>query len=167
MRTIKVRVYEYKELNEEAKSMARQWLLEDGDLYQWEWDNVQEDAKNIGLRIDRMDSEGRRPSEGRFVVSAMDTAERIKKEHGPKCETYKTAFEYLKSVKPEPDYDNPSHDTWEDENEELEREFLRSLLEDYRIMGQKSEDYINSEEYISEMMEANGYTFTKDGERFG
>ena len=52
---------------------------------------------------------------------------------------------------------------YENEGEEMEEDFLQSLLEDYRIMYNKDIEYQNSDEYISETIEANEYEFTKDG----
>ena len=75
-----------------------------------------------------------------MICSGNDTAKRILAEHGNQCETYKTAQEFitdceqiqLKAVAEGKDGDE---DYWfEDEIEETEKDFLHSLLEDYRIM---------------------------------
>lgn len=42
-----VRVFQFDELNDDAKERARQWWLKDGLPYQW-WDYVFDDAKEIG-----------------------------------------------------------------------------------------------------------------------
>ncbi len=56
-----------------------------------------------------------------------------------------------------------------DNIEELENdedEFLKELLEDYRIILQKEYEYQTSEEAIIGTIEANEYEFTQDGKMF-
>ena len=48
--------------------------------------------------------------------------------------------------------------------EDLNKEFLRSLCEDYRIILQKEYEYLTSEEAIIETIEVNEYEFTEEGE---
>jgi hypothetical protein len=50
------------------------------------------------------------------------------------------------------------------DTEDIDANFLRSLLEDYRIMLQKEYEYLTSEETIIETIEANEYEFTEKGE---
>jgi hypothetical protein len=50
--------------------------------------------------------------------------------------------------------------------EDMELEFLRSILEDYRILLQKDYDYQTSDEAIIETIQANEYEFTENGELF-
>jgi hypothetical protein len=45
--------------------------------------------------------------------------------------------------------------------------FCREASEDFYSSLEKEYDYTRSEEYVAEAMEANDYTFTKDGKRFG
>jgi len=168
MKTVKVKVYEYAELNDEAKEKARQWLLEGGMDYQWAWEGINNDSESVGLKITEMDPQGQGRSDGRFIGSAIETALKIVKEHGKTCETYKTAKAYLEAVKA---LGEEPEDGWsvseEARLEDLEDEFLRGILSDYRINARKEMEYVESEEYMAETMEANGYTFTKDGKRFG
>jgi hypothetical protein len=45
----------------------------------------------------------------------------------------------------------------------MEGEFLKSLLEDYRIILSKEYDYLTSRESIIETIEANEYEFDENG----
>lgn len=103
------------------------------------------------------------------IQNAMrECAEKILKEHGEKCETYKTAEAYLKERN-----DIEQHSTMdeqgefdlktEDKLEVLRNEFLKSLWEDYSIMLQHEYEYLTSRESIEEIIRSNDYDFTSDG----
>lgn len=154
MKTLQVNVYQYSELNEKAKEKARNWYLEWQD-FSFEWDSIKDDAKNVGLKLTAWDYG--RYCEGEFIGSAKECAEAIIKEHGKTCETYKTATAFLGDIKKEQD---------EEKIEDREKNFLLSILEDYRILADKNYDYMQSEEAIAESMEANEYTFLENGKRF-
>lgn len=49
---------------------------------------------------------------------------------------------------------------------DLEKDFLRAILEDYRINLNKDYDFRNSDKYVIEAIEANEYEFTQDGKIF-
>ena len=160
MKTISVNLYEYKELSDKAKETARNWWLEGRDN-QFEWDNMQEDAKNIGLKLKGRNS--RDTMEGDFISSARECAEKIIKEHGKTCETFKTAKAFLVELKKaDKEYKKTGSEAMK---EEAEHDFLLSLCEDYRIMMDKEEEHQCSDEAIEEAMEANEYTFLEDGTR--
>ena len=162
MRTIETEVYFYHELNDDAKQRAREWFLRDGFQSERAWEQVQEDAKDIGLRIASLDQH--RANRGTFVTSALDCARKITANHGETCETYTTAKAYLKDREAIPcDDDGDFIDG--DEADNLTEEFLQSLLEDYRSILDKDIEYFESEEAVAESMEANEYEFTETGER--
>lgn len=171
MKTIETKVYEYNELSDKAKEKAMQWFSEGVFDYDW-WNCTHEDANNIGLKITAFDLDRNRHAKGEFITSAPECAESILKEHGESCETFKTAKAYLQSLEqldlkyPYDDIDDRA-EGYDDEREELDDDFLKSLLEDYSIMLQHKSDYMQSEEYLSEGIIANEYTFTEDGKRFG
>lgn len=174
MRTVRTKVYQFSELSESAKQKAIEWYLSGNDDSSFAWDNTTEDAIQIGLKIHSLDDH--RPNDGEFVESAESTAQQIIENHGKMCETYKTAAAFLKErdelvskhsdgidtskVAEDNEYD------FDNECDELEEEFLKSILEDYRIMLNKDIDYQNSEEYAIDAIVSNEYEFTKDGERF-
>jgi hypothetical protein len=153
MKTKTINVYEYKELSETAKEKAKEWFLSGNDI-SFEWNCMKDDAKNIGISLKEYDY--RRYMKGELLLDFTQVLANIIKEHGKTCETYKTAKQF------QSDYMKLTEEQ-EEEKEELESEFLRSILEDYRILMDKDCDYRESEEYISEMMEANDYEFDENG----
>lgn len=156
MKTKTIEVYEYSELSDEAKRVASSWWLESGIDQEFAWDSMKEDAENVGIKLTAW--EYGRTCEGKLVESFSSVLGNILKDHGDMCETYKTAKEYKDKL-------DVLTDEQEDEREELEADFLLSILEDYRIAMDKECDYQQSEEYIAEIMEANDYEFTKNGKR--
>ena len=175
MRTIETTVFTFDELSEEAKQRAIQdYRNKDVYWYDW-WECIYDDAKNVGIKIKHFDT-GRSWDIGiEFIESAYDAAEKIMKEHGQTCETYKTAAQFVKDwaelVAKYSDgikLDKVAEDNeWEfdQEADELEEEFRRDIGHDFLILLQKEEEYLNSDEAISETIEANEYEFTEEGKR--
>jgi hypothetical protein len=164
MKTKTINVYQFSELDEQAKERARQWFRAGSD-YSCEWEYIQEDAKNVGLIIERLDQY--HANKGRFERFAEDTAERILKEHGESGETHKTAKVFLSGIKAlKRDEDGELYLQEQDKAAALETEFLHDLLEDYRIMLEKEIEYQNSDEQVDENIVANEYEFTADGRLF-
>ena len=183
MRIIETKVYTFNELSDEAKQHAIESLYDLNVDHEW-WENVYEDAENVGLKIEGFDIGRGQDCTGHFIGSAWDTANEILKGHGPDCETFKTATDYMAEYKrleveqcqDEADrlclpveYDlyltRAEYLYYQDEidTEDIDAEFLRSLLEDYRIMLQKEYEYLTSEEAIIECIDANEYEFTAEG----
>lgn len=177
MRVIETVVYEYHELSEEAQAKARDWYREGSEDYSWAYECTTEDASQIGLKIHFLSQ--REPNSGEFMKGAEECAKAILANHGPDCETYKTAKAFLGSLESlEQEYGEPNEDgervssidgkdNYDDEREELEKEFLHAILEDYRVMYDKDCEYRDSDEAVAESIEANGYTFTESGKREG
>lgn len=171
MRTKTITLYQYSELSDKAKEKARDWYRQGSDDDQFAWEQTQNDAKDIGLEILTLDQH--RANEGRFIESALECAEKIVKNHGDTCETCKTAKMFIDErdeiVSEAPRNDDNSdfkdESQLDDDLEELEKEFLQSLLEDYRIMLDKEIEYQNSDECVSESIKSNEYEFTEDGAR--
>lgn len=152
MREITVKLYQFDELDERAKERARDWYRnDDGMESQYAWEYVIEDAANIGLEIYALD----RCNKGRFLENGRDCARRILKDHGDTCETYKTARQFIDGLEAQD----------EDTIEQIEKDFLYSLLEDYRIMLEKETEYRYSAEVVDETIRANEYEFTEEGKR--
>jgi hypothetical protein len=176
MKTIQTTVYEFDELNDDAKEKAREWFREHALDYDW-WESIYEDAANIGLRITSFDLERNRHAKGefKFFGGASQCAGLILTEHGKDCETFKTATAFLKDLEAlnkacaEVDGDdetNAEFEAWQDKRGLLEQDFERSLLEDYSIILQKEYEYQLSNEQVDESIRANEYTFTETGKRF-
>lgn len=172
MRTIETKIYTFAELSDEAKEKAIQNLSDINVNFQW-WESTYEDAKNIGLNITSFDLDRNRHAKGEFISYAYDCAKKIVSNHGKDCETYKTAetfiFDYDSLVKKYSDGIKTNVVTEENEYyfycdcEELEAEFLRSILEDYSIILQNECEYLQSDEAIIQTIGANEYEFTEDG----
>lgn len=162
MKTITVNIFTFDELSEPAKENARGWYRAiDSD--QWAWETTKEDAENIGLKI--ISLEDHKGNEGEFIGTAVDTCEKIITDHGPSCDTHKTAMHYRDSLKRLSEKYDDSIEDEENYNNHV-HEFLHDLLEDYRAMINKEIEYQNSNEYVDENIIANEYTFTDDGKRF-
>lgn len=156
-----ITVYQYKELSDKAKESARDWWFSCGMSTAWE--DTKEDAKGIGLELQGMD---RGNMHGDFTVSAEDCANLIIKNHGPVCDTHKTAVAFLADSKALREMDSDIATQADEENlQEMVDDFLIGICEDYRVIYQKDEEYQQSEEYISEIMEINEYEFDENGRR--
>lgn len=175
-RTIRTKVYKFNELSQDAQ----QTVIDNNyfinvDFNDW-FDGVYIDAENIGLKIKEFDIDRGSYVKAVFTDSAQFTANKILQEHGESCETYQTAKTFLAewAALVEKYSDGINTDVVAEDNEydfdteadELEREFLRSLSEDYRIILSNEYDYLTSEEAIKETIISNEYEFTKDGKRF-
>lgn len=165
-------VYKFEELTEKQKEKAIENLRDINVDYDW-WTCTYEDAKIIGIEITSFDLDRNRHAKGKFIDSALDCAHAIEKEHGEHCTTYKTAKEYLNNrdnlVKKYEDKNNLGYVDEEKEYEfdnecdDLDNEFLQSLLDDYSIMLQNEIEYFTSDESIIETIQANDYDFTENG----
>lgn len=169
------KIYTWDELTDKQKEKALSKLYDLNTDYEW-WQSAYEDAEQVGIKITSFDLDRSRYAEGAFTMSAEGVAKAIVEDHGPDCETHKTAKEFLDTITPMIDFrDNfaDDDDTTEEEYktfddntdkiEELEEEFLKSILEDYSIMLQKEYEYLSSEEAIVETIKANEYEFDEDG----
>lgn len=86
------------------------------------------------------------------------------KEHGLTSETYQTAKNYVKDLEAlKRDDDGELFLREQDTADELGKEFLHDILEDYRIMMENDVEYRESEESVKDMMEENAYEFTEYG----
>jgi len=164
-----VTAYKYDELSDSAKEKALEKMYDINVDHDW-WEFIYEDAKTIGLKITGFDVACASYCNGDFLASAEETAHKIEKEHGENCETFKTAKEYLKIrdeiIETAPKDENGDFESEYEIDQALDsadKEFLRSLLEDYRIILQKDYEYFTSREAIEETIRANEYDFTKEG----
>ena len=173
MRTIRTKVYKFSELSDKAKQKAIEKFYDINVDYDW-WESVYEDAENIGLKITGFDLDHN--CTGQFTEDAYKVAQNIRKEHGESCETYKTAYDFLTKYDElvvkysdgkrtnivaegnEYDFDNEADD--------LEADFLKSICEDYRILLRQEYEYRQSKDAIIETIEANEYEFKADGSLF-
>jgi hypothetical protein len=171
MKEITIKLYQYDELSEKAKEKALNWYMSSMDIdYQFAWDNVKDSAKDIGLDLKGVE---RGYMKGDFTKTAEECANKILKEYGKECEIYKTASGFIKELKRIEEATNKQENgeesdfNTEAEIENAEMEFRQSLLEDYRVISEKEEEFISSKEQIEENIKINEYTFLENGERFG
>lgn len=164
-----IEIYQFSELSARAKERARDWYRQDALDYEW-WESTYEDAERIGLKITGFDVSRGPDAEGKFTDSAIDVAQAILKDHGHETETYKDARDFLKEWEAAEkkylaaDEDNDDFSDTE-EAEELEQEFLKTILHDYAQILQAEAEYITSDEQVDESIEANEYEFHEDGSR--
>lgn len=173
MRTVTTEqtIYTWDDLTDEQKEKAVENYWDINVDYDW-WDGTYEDAENIGLKINEFDLDRNRHVTGDFLLDPEEVAQKIIDEHGEHCATYQTASDYLeeRSGLVEKYSDGTSTDIVEYENEyafdtecdDLDGEFLKSLLEDYSIMLQREYEYLTSYEAIAETLEINEYEFDED-----
>ncbi len=155
MREKIIKLYKFNELSDEAKETAREWMLNGLD-YQHEWEYLVEDAKNVGINLEEWDY--RRYAKCSLELDFSQVLTEILNQHGESCETYKTAERYKQ------EYDKLTEDqVLNGEDEELREEFTKDIAEDYRILADNQYEYIQSNEYLDELLEINDYEFTEDG----
>ena len=171
IKVTKTTVYPFDELSDDAKEKVVQGLYDINVTYDW-WEFTFDDANQVKIKLAEFELDRGSYCRGEFIEYAKDTADAIIKNHGEDCETHKTAtgFSYecdLLFI----EYPVELDDDGDDENEhdrdharlELDAEFLKSILEDYRIMLTKEYKYLTSEDAIIETIKANEYEFTEDG----
>ena len=157
-------LYKFEELSQEDQQKAIEKLYDINVDREW-WEFVYDDAERAGLKIHEFDLDRGAYAKLTFIDTAEETAHKIMRDHGPSCETYQTAFEYLSTrstilVEENLGQDEEDHQNYiDDELEEHDEELLRSLSEDYRRMLQREYDYLTTAEAIRETIEANDYEF--------
>lgn len=174
MRIKKTKVYLFEELSEEGKERAMRELADINVFDEW-WEFIYEDAEQVGLRLTEFDIGRGNYCRGIFIESANDTALAVLENHGQDCETYKTAQKFIEDsaklyhikypVVLDGNGDDVNEIDRDQEQDELNCDFLYSILEDYRIILQKEYEYMTSEEAIIDSIKANEYEFTADGKQ--
>lgn len=164
MKTIKVKLYSFNELSKEAQQKAINKLATINVDFNW-WNTTYEDAENTGLKITSFDLDRNKHANGKLMYNGDDVANRILKEHGSECQTYKLAERYLLDYQAIEDAHNidEDDDKRQDDITDLENTFCNDLLELYANILQKECDYLMSEKAIVETIESNEYTFEADG----
>lgn len=158
MKTKTITLYEFDELpTEKAKDRARDWWRttspQDDDYW---WQDIYEDAEQIGLKIKDFDLCGR-TIEGKFIREPDMVAHLILANHGKHCATHMLATEYREAC-------NKVFDERR-EAEAVDKAFLKDLCHEYLTMLLDSYDHFLSDENVDELLRVNGCTFTEDGKR--
>lgn len=166
-----ITVYSFSELAEDIQDKVIDRLADINCFDDWS-DSVYEDAKTVGLKIAAFDID-RRDIDIEFINDAPFTAGKIMSEHGEECDTYKLAQAFEKDrdalVAKHSDgihtavVHEDNEDAFDTECDELEDDFLQALGEEYLSLLRQQYEYLTSREAIIETIEANEYTFTKNG----
>ena len=175
MRTIRLKVYKFAELNDEAKKVA---IKNNDDInvsYNW-WEYLYGDAEETaGLKIYGFELEGKSIS-SHLIEDVQNSINLILENHGEEAETYQLAEKFNKDWSDlVTKYSNGiqtdkvaegNEEAFDAEADKLEEEFKYNLSNAYFTLLEKEYDYLISDEAIIETLEANDYEFTQDGERF-
>jgi len=162
---------------EELEPQAQQKALEscwDWNVSEEWWESTYEDAANVGLKITHFDAD--RQDIGiklKEWADVFDVVRLIAENHGEDCGTFKAATEFNKDyatlvakhsdgVTLEKVAEDNEHD-FDNDLEELEKDFLKTMGEEYLSILRKEYDYQTSEEAIKESIEANEVEFLEDG----
>jgi hypothetical protein len=162
------KVFPFEELTDEQKDKVFNNYFDINVDLNW-WDSTYEDAEQIGLKLTSFDIDRASYCNGDFLLSANEVAQNIFNNHGEHCETYKTAELFMEKWQPVfnayMDETSEKYESAESESllMELEDDFKKSLLEDYRIILTHEYEYLTSREAILETLRANEYEFTEDG----
>ena len=175
-----VTVYKFDELSEQAQQKALEKLYDINVDHDW-WESIYEDAETVGIRITEFELD-RNKIRGHLTENLLEAFKLVRRNHGKDCETFKTAKHYLGEYiqafirwhdKESRQDDAPSDwnkVTWLREfayeyegYDELAKDYLNSILEDYLIILRKEYEYQTSKEQIIETIQANEYEFHEDG----
>jgi len=159
MRNITTTVYKFAELSEQGKAKAIQGLSDINVGFDW-WQYTYLDAKNVGININNFELD-RDIDIG--LYDCLETAQKILTDHGPTCDTYKNAEQFIEDIDKLVDDEEENEDFCE-QKEELEDNFKKALEEDYLSMLRNEYEHRTSKEAIIETIEANECEFTADGE---
>lgn len=164
MKTIRIKIYRFEELTEDAQQKAIENLSHINVDYDWR-ESTYNDAGNIGLKLTGFGLDRNKHAEGEFILSANEVAQNIFNNHGAMCDTFKTSESFMEKWQP---VFSAYMETEEGENvlQEIEDEYLNDLLSDYATMLQNESEYLQSDEAIKEMILANEYEFTIDGKQY-
>ena len=150
MKTKTIQIYEFNELSESAQESALNEVRQGNYGYDW-FEYVYEDAETIGLHLTGFDLDRNRHAKGNFKDSA-------------ECWAYLAdRFNTIEKAPLNEDGELESEYNLDSDLNDLDAEFLRSILEDYAMQLQKESEYLDSKEHLLEMIDCNGYTFTEYG----
>ena len=170
--TITREIFTFEELSEEAKQKAIDKNRDINVDHGW-WYGTYDDAENVELKIKSFDTGRASECDMIFIESAQETAAKILKEHGSTCDTYATAQKFEKQwaalvekYSDGKDTDKVSQENseeFDDEADDLEKEFLNELSNDYLKMLRSDYEYLQEDDAIAETLTANECEFLKDG----
>lgn len=167
MRTKTIKMYSFDELSEKAKETARNWWREAAGCDEW-WETVFEDARQVGLSITSFDTGRSHEIEGDFVSCPVTCAEEILKIHGDgrTCAEanafLKLRHEFMQKAQKD-EWGEIANYEQEEELEQIEKDFLHAILEEYLITLRNDYEHYFSEDHVDECIRINEYEFTEGG----
>lgn len=156
MQTKTYTVYEFDELSPKQQAMAidrYQDINVDYDWWRWTYDG----AAEMGIKINHFDCDRSWDIGISITGTHRETAMAILTNHGPGCDTWKTARDFMLTVH------QLKQQHRQDEIEDAQQEFEHSLGQDYLTLLRDEAEYLMSDEAIIETFKANEYQFTADG----
>jgi hypothetical protein len=171
MKTKTIEIYEFDELSESAQDKAIDNIRTiNNEYYEW-WDSIYEDAETIGLCLTGFGLDRHRHATGNFKDSAECCAHLIIDNHGETCATTVSAKVYLldrnrfieNARQWMPDEELEGEYNLTSLLNDLDTDFLQSILEDYSMSLQREYEYKDSKENILGVIACNEYTFNVNG----
>lgn len=156
MRTKTINIYTFDELSDDVKEKVIQDMYDINVDYEW-WDFIYDDAKSVGIEIEGFDLDRGSYCEIKPKWMCVDIARQIIKDHGECCETYKIAKRYINDLE-------RLKGSWSHEADEVDKEFLQELEQEYLSILQREYEYLSSEDMIIETIQANEYEFLENGQ---
>lgn len=156
MKTVTLNLFEFDELNEEARKKALEFSIYINVEYDW-WLQTYEDATQAGMKISGFDLDRGRTVDLEFVNPASEVANYIINNHGEKCNTYQSARTYLNRVielKGRTKAINALNET----------RFLQHMRDDYWRMLRDEYNYLMTDEAIAETIRSDERLFHESGE---
>jgi hypothetical protein len=186
MRKVTIEIFKFNELSADAQKVAIENLRDINIQYEWYNNIIEEDAKPIGLKIDRFDVNRKEIINGRFIGTTLDCAHSIIANHGTECATFARAKKFIEEwntllnkwggkidgITPDgKDYyltfenDATEYD-FENNLKDFEDDFLRSLLHDYSILLHNEYNHLQSNEEVKETIIDNDFDFLITGKQY-
>lgn len=173
-RTVRIKLYYYLDLTEEAKIKALEHFADINVDYNW-WEFIYKDCEEIGCEIKSFDLD-KRDCKIEFNNSCNEVSALIILNHGEECNTYKLAkdfvtdwnnlvLKYSDSINTDK-VSEDNIDIFDIEADELENVFKKAISEDYLSILRKEYEYRISREAIEETIVCNCYEFTSNGNFF-
>lgn len=171
MKTKTIEIYEFDELSKSAQDKAIDNIRTINNDYEW-WDSIYEDAETIGLCLTGFGLDRNRHTTGYFKDGAEGCAHLIIDNHGETCATTVSAKVYLldrnrfieNARQWMPDEELEGEYNLTSLLDDLNEEFLKSILEDYSMSLQREYEYLSSKENLLEVIACNAYTFNVNGQ---
>ena len=166
MKELIVKAYTFDELSEKAKNKAREWMRSCREQETFWADQVADDARNVGIRLEEWDTEGPGTCSISFDDDAAGTAFAILHEHGASCDTHTLAVAFLEARDAAANAVPAGYQDARDEAvDRCDEQFERDIATAYLQMLKEAYIYTMSDEAIDEGIAASEYLFTEDGSR--